>query len=142
MSLPELGIDWVEAKVDTGAGTSALHAVGIETSERDGEPWVKFTAFPVQRANNSGVPVECSLMDEREVRSSNGAVELRPVISTQLAAAGTIHRIEVTLTNRTRMKFQMLLGREALKHRYLVDSGRSYYGGQPPADVFEANRNQ
>ena len=134
VSLPDLGIQWVKAKVDTGARTSVLHAVDIQKFERDDDTWVRFTAIPWQRCED-GVPAECPLLDERIVRSSNGVKELRPVITTTLVAAGSQHLIEINLTNRSSMNFRMLLGREALRRRFLVDPTVSHCSGLPPAEV-------
>lgn len=134
VSLPDLGIDWVEAKVDTGAYSSALHASDIETFDRDGRRWVRFKAVPWRRTDE-GVTVESPLADEREVRSSNGEAELRPVIATTLTATGSSYPIELNLTDRSRMNFRMLLGREALQKRFVVNTARSHCGGKPPRAV-------
>lgn len=126
-SLPDLGIDRIEAKVDTGARTSALHATDIHLFEKNNETWVKFNAV-IERGDdeNDSVAVECPLVEKREVRSSNGDTEIRPTISTTLAIGGLCYKIIITLTNRGDMRFRMLLGREALKKRFLVDSSTSH----------------
>ena len=71
------------------------------------------------------------LHDERYVKSSNGSRELRPVIRTAVSWDNQLWEIDVTLTSRDLMGFRMLLGREAIRRRYLVDTGRSYLGGRP-----------
>lgn len=129
--LPELGIDFVKAKVDTGARSSALHAFKIDRFERDGQPWVRFKVHPVQRNTKETVSCEAPIHDERTVRSSVGHEQHRIVIRPEVEVLGERYAIDLTLTNRDAMGFRMLLGREAVRGRFLVDPGRSYLGGQP-----------
>lgn len=124
--LPELGIAKIKAKIDTGARSSALHAFEIEHFERDGTPTVRFKVHPYQRNSQITVTAEAKLLDEREVRNSGGHAQLRPVIQTTLELGGQQWPIELTLTNRDVMGFRMLLGREAVRRRFLVDAGRSF----------------
>jgi hypothetical protein len=128
LELPELGIKRVKAKVDTGARSSALHAENIELFESRGRIGVRFTVLPLQRSRLKAVACQAPLHDERYVKSSNGSRELRPVIRTQVSWGGQLWEIDMTLTSRDLMGFRMLLGREAIRRRYLVDTGRSYLG--------------
>ncbi len=132
MRIPELGIDQIKVKIDTGARTSALHALNIERFERDGVKMVRFRLHPLQRSKHEVLVAEAPVLDEREVRSSNGQVQVRIVIRVRMVLGGDSWPIDITLTNRDMMGFRMLLGREALRGRYLVDSGKSYLGGEPP----------
>jgi hypothetical protein len=132
IALPELGIRRVKAKVDTGARSSSLHAEGIELVQLRGEIAVRFIVLPLQRSRLKPVSCQAPLYDERYVKSSNGSRELRPVIRTAVAWGGQRWEVDVTLTSRDLMGFRMLLGREAIRRRYLVDTGRSYFGGRPP----------
>ena len=128
--VPELlGEEWIKVKVDTGARTSAIHAWDVEPFDRDGRTWVRFQLHPRQHDDTHIVTAEAPLVEEREVRSSNGDVEVRPVIEATIALDGTQHRIELTLTNRDQMGFRMLLGRTGMARRLLVDPGRSYLLG-------------
>ena len=140
VSLPELGVDWIKAKVDTGARTSALHAYEMERFERDGLEWVRCVLHPFQRDVTESIEVEAQLVDERIVRSSSGKPSLRPVIRTTLGHGADRWSIELTLVSRDEMGFRMLLGREALRGRLVVDPGRSYLGGKPPREVRRRNR--
>jgi hypothetical protein len=126
VALPGLGIDRVKAKVDTGARTSALHTFRVEPFERDWEAWVRFWVHPLQRSDLLQVVCTAPVADRRVVRDSGGHEELRFVIRTEVRLGGVQWPIEVTLTDRDSMGFRMLLGRTALRRRYLVDPGKSY----------------
>lgn len=129
--LPDLGIRNIKAKVDTGARSSALHVSSLEAFEHDGEPWVRFGVQPIPRNMRDVTSVAAPVMEYRSVRSSNGTTETRPVIVTDVELLEVVWPVELTLTNRDAMRFRMLLGREAVRGRFLVDSGRSFYGGRP-----------
>lgn len=131
-ALPDLGVDAVKAKVDTGARTSSLHAFGVEEVDRDGVPWVRFEVHPAQRSKRGALVVEAPLVEHRSVRPSTGVEELRPVIRTRIALGGKRWPIEVTLTDRDVMGFRMLLGRHAVRRRFLVDPARSYLQSSRP----------
>ena len=130
ISLPELGIDQIKAKIDTGARTSALHAFDVQLIEVSGEKVVKFNIHPMQRDMDTVIECQAPLLDEREVRDSGGHSELRYVIETQIAIGTSIHTAEVTLTNRDSMGFRMLIGRTTMNGHYLVDPGQSYLMGK------------
>ncbi len=126
VSLPALQRVRLKAKVDTGARTSALHAFAVETIA---PARLRFGIHPRQRDEDTSVFVEADLVDERMVRSSSGVAELRPVIRTEIKLGGHRFFAELTLTNRTALGFRMLLGREALRGRFVVDPGTSYRCG-------------
>lgn len=128
--MPALGIDRIKAKVDTGARSSALHAIKIKRFERDGELWVRFAVHPEQRKANPTVDCEARVHDERRVKSSVGHTQNRVVIRERVELLGESFFIDLTLTNRDAMGFRMLLGREAVRRRFLVDPGRSYLAGR------------
>lgn len=131
VGVPSLGVPHVKAKVDTGARTSALHAFDVETFSRKGQVVVRFAIHPFQRRERPVVRAEAPVVGLRNVVSSNGSREKRIVIRTVLAAAGVEWPIELTLTNRDQMGFRMLLGREAIKPRFVVDPAKSYCLGRP-----------
>lgn len=128
ISLPQLGIGQIKAKIDTGARSSALHAFEIETFEVDGKSKVRFKVHPKQRNTILTVAAEAEIIDEREVRNSGGKAELRPVILTDVELMGQKWAIELTLTNRELMGFRMLLGRQAVRRQFVIDAGKSYLG--------------
>jgi len=126
IDLPGLAIRDIKAKVDTGARTSALHAFRVVEFKRSGERWVRFAVHPIQRNTESEIWCEAAVVDKRIVRDSGGHEEKRVVIATPVRIADAEWSIEVTLTDRDNMGFRMLLGRRALKGRFVVDPARSY----------------
>ncbi|NND74888.1 MAG: hypothetical protein HKN44_07755 [Ilumatobacter sp.] len=139
-ALPCWGIEAIKAKIDTGARTSAIHAFDLESFERDGEPWLRFEIHPWQRSSADEVVVEAQRIDRRTVTSSSGTRSDRPVVLAQLDIAGRSIDAELTLTRRDEMGFRMLIGREALRRRFLIDPAQSYLGGRPPREVRRRNR--
>ncbi|MGQ0616386.1 MAG: ATP-dependent zinc protease family protein [Acidimicrobiia bacterium] len=134
VALPDLGVDWVKAKVDTGARSSSLHAWAVSDL---GDGRLRFQLHPFQDDDATAVSTEAALLGHREVRSSNGDAEVRPVIRTTVVVLGVPVDAELSLTRRDEMGFRMLLGRRAIRRRFLVDPGRSFRGGgdrvSPPA---------
>jgi hypothetical protein len=142
VSLPDLGVDWIKAKLDTGARTSALHAFDLEEFERDGRAWVRFSIHPWQRNADDAVSAELPVHDVRHVRSSSGHVQERYVVLVAVRIGLRKITTEVTLTRRDAMGFRLLIGREALRQGYVVDPGRSYLGGRPKKVVRRRNRDK
>lgn len=130
-AFPQLGIPTIKARVDSGAKTSALHAVNIVPFEKDGDNWVKFDINPIQNNTKAVIHCQAPLVDKRVVKSSSGFREQRYVISTEIQVGESTWDVEVTLTNRDSMGFRMLLGREAMSGRLLVDPEQKFLLGQP-----------
>lgn len=127
VSLPSFGIDSIKAKIDTGAKTSALHVSDYKIKVlRNKKKVVQFVTHPVQRSNTPECPCQAEFIEYRYVVSSNGAKSLRPVVKIDIKIDDAIWAIEVTLVNRDIMGFRMLLGREALQKKFLVDPARSF----------------
>ena len=131
IGLPDLGLLGLRAKIDTGAGTSALHATEISEFERDGERWVRFTAHLgtlVQRRHRCEAP----LVTRKLIKSSNGHTQTRYVVRTLLALGDHLWPVEFTLTCRKTMRYRLLLGSKALMdgHR-LIDPSRTYVQHKP-----------
>ena len=130
-ALPELGIPAIQAKVDTGAATSSLHAIDIIPFELDGREWVSFVVHPIQGNKKFSVACTAPLLGQKNIISSNGAKERRYVIQTQLMIGTIAIDAAITLTSRHKMQFRMLLGREAIrKAKCIVYPGKSYMTGK------------
>ena len=139
LSLPAIGIPSIKAKIDTGARTSSLHARNIEPFEGpDGHEWVKFSLRPDLRHPEVTVDSQAPAAEHRQVRSSSGHPEDRFFIVTTLAVGGVEWEIELSLTSRHQMKFRMLLGREALRGRCLVEPHTSYLTGKKLAKHYKS----
>jgi hypothetical protein len=133
VSLPDLGVEHIKAKIDTGARTSALHAHAPERYRQGGKEWIRFVVHPLQRRIEESVICSVEIVEEREIRSSTGHKARRPVVRTPILVAGMQFDIELTLASRDTMGFRMLLGRQALRRRFAIDPGRSFLGGTPLA---------
>ena len=126
VGLPELGLPVIKARVDSGARTSSLHAFNIKVYTARGEQWVRFDVHPIQKTQKVNVHCRARLVEFREVKSSSGHVEQRPVIQTTFRLGDQSWPIQLTLTNRDSMGYRMLLGREAMEGRVLVDPEISF----------------
>ena len=131
LGLPDLGLPALKAKVDTGAKTSALHAFELSPYRQGGKDYVRFSMHPLQNRLSPVVECRALLLDQRQVTDSGGHKEMRYVIETMLVLAGQRWPIELTLTNRDSMRFRMLLGRQAMLGRVVVDPATSYLCGKP-----------
>lgn len=127
VTLPDLGLERIKAKIDTGARSSALHAFNLRTVTENGITVARFDVHPMQRGGPT-VAVSADVVDMRYVRNPGGRREYRPVIRTPVTLLGQTWEIDVTLTPRWGMNFRMLLGRAAVRHHFLVDPGRSFFG--------------
>lgn len=132
LALPGLGLDAIDARIDTGAHSSALHAEDITVFRKDGEDWLRFTCRASAGPDAPAIPCEARAHDRREVRSSNGEAETRWFIRQKVRTAAIAWTIDISLTDRGRMRHLMLLGRGALAGRFLVDPAASYLLGSAP----------
>jgi hypothetical protein len=132
VSLPDLNVPHIKAKIDTGARTSALHAFSVNAYRKKGVHRVRFLIHPYQ--NRKDIVKECNarIVDRRMVTDSGGHKEKRYVITTTVLLGNISWEIEITLTNRDTMRFRMLLGRSAMKGKIIVNPGRSFLIGKKP----------
>lgn len=128
--LSKLKIPKIEARVDSGAKTSSLHAVNIQPFRKDDKNWVRFEVFPMTENRKIKVRCESEILDRRTIKSSSGNRERRFVIRTTLKLGESEWDIDVTLSNRDSMGYRMLLGREAMDGRIIVDPGGDHLLGK------------
>lgn len=124
LDLPGLGLKQIKAKIDTGARTSALHATHIGVFDHNGEEWVRFQV----QCEDDGQPrwIECPVYDRRDIKNTSGIPEERIIIKTRLKLVDRSWPITVSLTDRSNMRFAMIVGRTALKkHNIAVHTHRA-----------------
>lgn len=126
LSLPELGIDSIKAKIDTGARTSTLHAFNLKPLQENGIYRLQFKIHPIQQDEVTVLTCKANVHDERWITDSSGHRELRFVIKTPIILSDMTWPIEITLTNRDTMGFRMLLGRTAMSDRFVVNPSQSF----------------
>lgn len=126
VALPDLGINRIKAKIDTGARSSVLHAYFVKKYRRAGKDFVSFGIHPIQRSTRREILCHAEILDRRWVSDSGGHREQRYVIHTPVTIGLLQFDIELTLTNRDTMTFRMLLGRTTLGKRFLVAPNKSY----------------
>lgn len=143
LSLPDLGVETIKAKVDTGARTSAIHAFEVDPFKKAGKQWVRFGLHPNQDDTETVIWCEAEAIDKRNVTDSGGHTEKRFVILTNVSLGSKTWPIEVTLTNRDNMLFRMLLGRTAMTAgNILVNPALSFLSGkrdhhQPTTEIHD-----
>ncbi|MBF0164331.1 MAG: ATP-dependent zinc protease [Magnetococcales bacterium] len=145
VALPEMGVARIKCKIDTGARTSALHALDPHLVERPEGFFVRFKLHPVQRKSKPEITCEAPLVDSRTVVSSGGHTEQRFVIRARVQLGERDCEVEITLTDRAPMGFRMLIGRTAVRGKFLVDPGCSFLlsrnvhaGATPPSPLDHA----
>ena len=125
VALPDLDINRIKAKIDTGARTSALHTFSVESLNRNNTLRIRFKVRPLQQNKKTVITCESDVFDQRIIRDSGGNEELRYVIKTDIILGNKRWSIEITLTNRDSMGFRMLLGRTAMRN-LIVHPKRSF----------------
>ncbi len=131
VALPDLNVPGIKAKVDTGARTSVLHTAEYECFEDEkGQSWVRFKLHPLRNREDCFRLGQARVKAFREVKDSGGHIEKRPFIETRVRLGDLEWSIELSLTNREQMRFRMLLGRSAIKSRFVVNASKSYRLGK------------
>jgi len=123
VDIPAWGVRGIDARVDTGARTSALH---VDALKELGDGRVRFELGKIGKSGRRPAPVEATVARRTRVRSTSGATEARVFVTAHVVLGGAEHRIEVGLVDRSHMQHPMLLGRSALAGRFLIDPGRRY----------------
>lgn len=125
-NLPDLAITSLHVRVDSGAATSSLHVDNIEEFDKDGDLWVSFDIHPDIHNVETVTRRQAKVLAQKRVKSSTATRERRYVIQTPIEMAGQRWQIQLTLTDRSEMTYLMLLGREAMAGRLIVDPEFDY----------------
>ena len=134
-ALPSLGVKAVKVRIDSGAATSAIHADQVEPFEKNGEQWLSYRLSPIPGIESITLYCESKIFSTRQIKSSNGVVQMRYVIETLLNIGDQEQNIKMTLANRDEMGFRMLLGREAMKNILIAPSKAFLLGEKSVEDV-------
>ena len=131
VALPDLGIGPLRARVDTGARSCALHATDQERFEREGKEWVRFVVHLGFDGTRRQQQCAAPLVGLRRVKNTSGEIEERFTIHTPILIGSHQWSVDITLTNRERMRYRMLLGRQAMKHHAVVYPAHTFLQGKP-----------
>ncbi len=138
VSLPQIGLPAIIAKVDTGAKTSSLHAENIQYFKKDDKEYIMFDVHPMQKHKEVTIRCQAPLVEKRNVKSSSGCKENRPIIKTTIKIGDYIFEINLNLTKRDYMKSRMLLGRDAMRGRIIIDPARRFLHGKLSSTIIES----
>ena len=127
ISLPDLGVDKISAKIDSGARTSCLHAVDIEEFKKSDGIYVRFNTL----SDDGSIECEAKVKEKRMVKSSNGVENTRYVIISHIQVGAYKWPVEVTLSNRKNMTYKMLFGRTSMGVDFLINPKESFLQGEP-----------
>ncbi len=135
-SLSDINLPLIKARIDSGAKTSSIHAINIEKFIKNDEEWVSFDVPPLQDSRKVLIKCTARVVDTRVIKSTSGIREKRLIINTPLTLGGETWNIELSLANRDTMGYRMLLGREAMQDRILVNPSVSFaYGDREKAEL-------
>lgn len=139
LALPNLGIPAIKVKIDTGARSSSIHAENIRVEKRDGHDVALFDVAPLQEHSHFYLHCVSPVLDERNVRSSNGETTLRLFVASKVAIGGFEWQIQLSLADRTHMRYPMLMGRQAMGGNLVVEPSRSYLTGRRLPHVYRSH---
>ena len=124
VDFPEFGLLDIESKVDTGAYTSAIHAHKIEESNVNGKNFISFTLLDPEHVQYNEKVFRTQNYSKKIIKSSNGTSEERFVVKTTITLFKKTYTIELTLSERSDMKYPILLGRKFLTKKFIVDTSQ------------------
>jgi ribosomal protein S6--L-glutamate ligase len=137
LSFPTLGIHAIKARVDSGAKVSAIHAFNVQEFRRESQLWVSFEVHPLQGNRSTMVRCELPVHAKRRIKSSSGESEQRYIVIAPMKLGDHQWDIELSLSNRDSMEYRMLLGREAMEGRALVDPSQSFAVGEMEDEIIQ-----
>jgi hypothetical protein len=131
LALPDFGLGCVQGKIDTSHQTAKIYALDVECLLVDGSPWMRFVVLPLPGDPRTRVEAQAPLVAERAVRGLDGRRDLRPVVRTLLTLGDVTWPVELALCGQETVGYRLLIGREAIDRRFVVDSARSFLAGPP-----------
>ncbi len=131
--------DWelydIDAKIDTGAYTSSLHCHHIESYEADGRRMVRFNLLDPSHETYNDKLFKLPVHRQKVVKSSNGLTEERIIIKTNVKIFDSVFEAQLSLTDRSEMRYPVLIGRKLIKNRFLVDVSQKYLSKKKTKEI-------
>lgn len=121
---PEFQLRDIDLKIDSGAYTSSIHCSNILETTIDGQSYLKFTLLDPKHSFYNNTEFSTKNYHKKLVRSSNGLAEKRFVIKTRIFIFNEVFDIYLTLSERTEMKYPVLLGRKFLNKKFIIDTAK------------------
>jgi hypothetical protein len=125
VDFPHLRLYDIDAKIDTGAYTSAINCCSIKIIEKNGEQRVRFNLLDPSHPSYNNKKFTLPIYKRRKIKNSFGQVEERYIIKTKILLFGELFDIELSLTDRSKMEYPVLLGRKVLHNHFLVNVART-----------------
>jgi len=130
VDFPEWELEDIDAKIDTGAYTSSLHCHHIEKVKTGDGDKVRFNLLDPTHSEYNDKLFELPIHKEKSVKSSNGRIQERFIVQTSIKIFDMLFPVELSLTDRSEMRYPVLLGRKLLKKRFIVDVSKKYLTGK------------
>jgi len=130
IDFPEWELFDIDAKIDTGAYTSSLHCHHITPHEKKGKEFVRFNLLDPSHETYNDKLFELPIYRKKTVKSSNGSTEERYVVKTKVRIFDKLLTAELSLTDRSEMRYPVLVGRKLINGRFLVDVSQKYLSKQ------------
>jgi hypothetical protein len=119
--LPDMLV--MKARIDTGAGMTSMAAGELVEFERDGKAWVRFS---ITGRSQQAVEIERPVARYIEIKQHNGESQRRPVVLIGLSLGPIEEQVEVSLTDRSEYLYRLLIGRNFLRDRAIVNVSRKF----------------
>lgn len=126
IDFPEWDLFDIDAKIDTGAYTSSLHCHHIEPFSKKGRSFVRFNLLDPSHTTYNEKLLELPVHATKSIKSSNGSTEQRYIIKTIIRLLDKEFKAELSLADRSEMRYPVLLGRKLINKRFLVDVSKKY----------------
>ncbi|MCH8567640.1 MAG: RimK/LysX family protein [Balneolales bacterium] len=121
IGFPEFGITEIDAKIDTGAYTSAIHCHEVKAFMKDDEEWVRFKLLDPHHPAFNHKEFTMPVFARKRIKNSFGQTQKRIIVQTKMLIFGKKYKIELSLADRSKLEFPVLLGRKAIRNRFVVD---------------------
>jgi hypothetical protein len=126
IDFPEWELFGIDAKIDTGAYTSSLHCHHIQSYKKEGQEYVKFNLLDPSHETYNDKLFKLPIYRKKVVKSSNGETEERYIVKVKVKLLENLLEAELSLTDRSEMRYPVLIGRKLLNGRFVVDVSQKY----------------